>query len=308
MAYTYENFTTAASNAGLLEGFSADDLKIIEKNPEYGLSLLKMRQDAAGATTAEQRLLAQEAENQLRTSYGSMNTSTPGSFQYGKDTIYQKLLSDATTPGSFEYDPSADPSYGAYRKQYLREADRAQQSSMAQAATMSGGVPSTYAITAGQQAGNYYRGQLNDAIPTLQQNAYQRFLSDFEAKQSAFNAISADRTFDYNAYQQEWNNALTLYNKGIQTPEVLAILGIPATPTTGSVSPTTAKKKPADGEDKEEDAAQNNVVVPPAEADVYRGVYVSPTFTILDQRPLVSTSPVATNPNPKKVFANPNIK
>lgn len=227
MAYTYENFTTAATNAGLMDGFSEDDLKIAQSSPEYGLSLLKLRQDSAKATTAEQKLLAQEAENQLRSSYGSLNTGTAGSFNYGKQTQYQKLLDDATSYGSFQYDPSADPSYGAYRKQYLREADRAQQSTMAQATTMSGGRPSTYAITAGQQAGNYYRGQLNDAIPTLEQNAYQRHLSDYEAKLSAFNAISADREFDYNKYLQEWNNAMTLYNMGIKTPEVLAMLGIP---------------------------------------------------------------------------------
>lgn len=234
MAYTYEDFTTAAQNAGLLDGFSEDDLNIAKTNPEYGLSMLKLRQDAAGATTTEQQLLAQEAENQLRSAYGSLGAQTQSSFQYGNENEYQKLLNDVTNYQPFSYDAGSDPSYSAYKKAYLREAERATQDTLAKASAASGGVPSSYAVSAAQQAGNYYTGQLNDAIPTLQQNAYQRYLSDYNAKLSAFDAMSTDRNFDYNAYlqeyerkQQKWNNALTLYQMGQRTPEILAILGIP---------------------------------------------------------------------------------
>lgn len=237
MAYTYENFTTAAQNAGLLGGFSEDDLAIAKTNPEYGLSMLKLRQDAAGATTTEQKLLAQEAENQLRKSYGSFGSQTQGSFRYGNETEYQKLLKEATNYQPFSYDPASDISYGAYRKAYLREAERARQDTIAKASAASGGVPSSYAVTAANQAGNYYTGQLNDKLPALEQNAYQRYLSDYNAKLSALDAMSTDRNFDYNAYlqeyerqQQEWNNALTLYQMGQRTPEIMAILGLPEVP------------------------------------------------------------------------------
>lgn len=228
MAYTYDDFTLAATNAGLLKDFSDDDLAIAQTNPEFGLSLLKLRQDAAGATTAEQKLLAQEAENQLRTTYGGLKTSTGGSFSYDKQNAYESLLNEVTNYQPFTYDPATDPSYGAYKKTYLREADRATQDTMAQASAMSGGRPSTYAIGAAQQAGNYYRGQLNDALPALEQNAYARHLSDYEAKLSGLNSLMADREFDYNQYLQNWNNALTLYQLGRRTPEVLAVLGLPA--------------------------------------------------------------------------------
>lgn len=237
MAYTYENFTTAAQNAGLLGGFSEDDLAIAKTNPEYGLSMLKLRQDAAGATTTEQKLLAQEAENQLRKSFGSFGSQTQGSFQYGNENEYQKLLKEATNYEPFSYDPASDDSYGAYRKAYLREAERARQDTIAKASAASGGVPSSYAVTAANQAGNYYTGQLNDKLPALEQNAYQRYLSDYNAKLSALDAMSTDRNFDYNAYlqeyerqQQEWNNALTLYQMGQRTPEIMAILGLPEVP------------------------------------------------------------------------------
>lgn len=245
MAYTYDNFTTAATKAGLLNSFSDDDLTIAKSNPEYGLSLLQLRQEYNNASTAEQKLLAQEAENQLRTTYGGLNTgkTTEGSFSYANQNAYQKLLNEVSNPGSFSYDPDSDESYGAYKKAYLREADRATKDTMAEASAMSGGRPSTYAISAAQQAGNYYRGQLNDALPTLEQNAYQRYLSDYETKLSGLDALTADRNFDYNAYlqeyeqkQQEWNNALTLYQMGIQTDAVLKTLGIPSTGSSGGSS------------------------------------------------------------------------
>lgn len=242
MAYTYENFTTAANNAGLLSSFSEDDLAIAKTSPEYGLSLLNLRQEYANAKTAEQKLLAQEAENQLRSSYGSLTTAAPTSFTYGKQTEYQKLLDEVSNYQPFEYDPATDPAYGSYKKAYLREADRATQDTMAQASAMSGGRPSSFAVSAAQQAGNYYRGQLNDAIPTLQQNAYQRYLNDYNANLSALGALNTDRTFDYNAYlteyeqeQQAWNNAFALYQAlGYATPEIAAILGIPAANTGGA--------------------------------------------------------------------------
>lgn len=76
---------------------------------------------------------------------------------------------------TFAYDAEKDPAYQSYRKQFLREADRQTRDTMAAYAGMTGGVPSTAAVSAAQQAGNYERSKLTDMIPTLMQNAYGRF-------------------------------------------------------------------------------------------------------------------------------------
>lgn len=232
MAYTYDDFTLAANKAGLT--FDQADMDIAKVNPEYGMSLVKLTQDVNSAGTAEQKLLAQEAVNQLRKSYGGTTTSAGGSFTYGKQNEYQQLLDKVANRDPFSYDQTADPMYSSYKKNYLREADRATQDALAQASTMSGGRPSSYAMNAAMQAGNYYRGQLNDMMPTLQQNAFQRYLSEYSNDLSALNAMSADRDFDFNAYlqqyseqQQAWNNALTLLQAGYDTPEIRKILGLP---------------------------------------------------------------------------------
>lgn len=234
MAYTYENFTTAAEAAGLLSGFSEDDLKIAQTNPEFGLSVLKLRQDAAGATTEEQKLLAQEAENQLRTSFAAKNSDLNyGNYSFEKQTPYQELLEKAANYERFEYNPETNVRYQAYKKGYLREADRAREDTLAKTSAATGGAPSSWAINAASQAGNYYTGKLNDIVPTLYDDAYSQHMSDYNALLNGLAAMREERDFDYAAWLQDWNNAMQLYNMGQRTPEVLEILGIPQTVSSG---------------------------------------------------------------------------
>ena len=236
MAYTYDDFVAAANNAGLLNAFSEADLSAAKTNPEYGLSMLKLQQDIGGANTAEQKLLAEEAANQLRKSYGIMTTPAAGSsFSYGDQESYDKLMGDILNYKPFEYNPDTDPRMAAYRKSFLREAERATADTMAKASAMTGGVPSSYAVGAAEQAGNYYTGKLGDVIPELYNDAYSQHMNDFSQKVNALGALNTDRQFDYNAWlggleeqQQKWNNAMAMYQLfGYDAPqEYLDILGI----------------------------------------------------------------------------------
>lgn len=195
MAYTYDDFVTAAKNAGLLEKFGEDDLKIAQTSPEYGLSVLKLTQDLQSATTTEQQLLAQEALNQLKQSYGSFGTTatTGAASTYGNETEYQKLLNEAVNQEAFSYDAAQDPSYSALKKTYLREGERAKEDTLAKVSAATGGTPSSYAVTAAQQSGDYYAEQLADQIPTLEQNAYQKYLNDYNLKLSTLDTLRTDR-------------------------------------------------------------------------------------------------------------------
>ena len=207
---TYDEFNNAANKAGMLDRFSQRELDAIRKNPELGVSLLGLMQDEQNAQSEEQRLLAREAANQMRKNYGLLDTgaAAPASSAPTGDQ-YAGLLDQAAPQGSFSYDPEKDPVWAAYQKQYGREGDRAAANALAQASAASGGRPSSYAVTAAQQAGNYYAGQMSDIIPELEQNAYQRYLAEQDLK------------------QQQFNNALNLYNTlGYATPEAAEILGI----------------------------------------------------------------------------------
>ena len=105
----------------------------------------------------------------------------------------------------FSYDLESDPGWQAYKKAYLREGERASANALALASAASGGRPSSYAVTAAQQAGNYYAGQLGDMIPTLEQNAYARYRGDFADRMSSLGALETDRAFNYENWMNEYN-------------------------------------------------------------------------------------------------------
>ena len=247
MGYTYNDFLTKANNEGLIKQFTENDLQIAQKNPEFGFSMLSVMRDANNATTTEQKLLATEVANQLRSSYGSFTApASSGGFQYANENAYQKALADAMNVGQFQYDAQKDPTYAAYEKAMLREGERASANAIARASAMTGGVPSSYAVTAAQQAQNYYGAQIADKLVDLEQNAYQRYLSDFDQKRAVLSTIGSDRDDAYNRWlddqerkrdleqdnqdkdRQAYNNALALFEVlGYATPEIAAVLGIP---------------------------------------------------------------------------------
>lgn len=128
-----------------------------------------------------------------------------GQFQYGKENAYQKALAAVTNPAAFSYDVENDPVYTAYRKQYLREGDRAMADTLAKLSAMTGGRPSSYAVMAAQQAGNYYNSQLTDVIPTLFQNAYQRYLNGLDQQKDALSILAADREAALSQHQNNYD-------------------------------------------------------------------------------------------------------
>ncbi|HJB51790.1 MAG TPA: hypothetical protein H9772_01745 [Candidatus Oscillibacter pullicola] len=231
--FTYDGFLTAASNAGLLGEFSQADLDTAKKYPEFGYSILGLKQDIHKATTPEAKLLANEAANQLRSSYGGYTGGKYGadyisdgkipnqidsvldkingfgSFtfdqerptyenQYAKQQ--QALLDAIINRPDFSWSKEEDPQWSSYKKSYLREGDRATANALGQAAAASGGRPSTAALTAATQAGDYYATQLNDIIPTLYQQAYDRYLNEYNMSLQDLNAVNTQEQLDYAKY------------------------------------------------------------------------------------------------------------
>lgn len=78
----------------------------------------------------------------------------------------------------FSYDYKSDPNYASYAKAYTREGRRASEDVMGQYAAMTGGMPSTAAMTAASQAGDYYASKLADKIPELYAAAYAMYQNE----------------------------------------------------------------------------------------------------------------------------------
>ncbi|WP_297232204.1 hypothetical protein [uncultured Flavonifractor sp.] len=233
MAYTYDDFLAAAGSSGLLGEFSRADLDTAMKYPEFGLSILSLKKDFRDATTDEQRLLANEAANQLRSSYGNYMGGGDGGSFYSQGKIpgqIDSVLDQIDGFGSFSFDQEApvydnkyaeqqqalldailnredfswnkedDPQWSSYKKSYLREGDRATQNALAQASAASGGRASTAAVTAASQAGDYYASKLNDIIPTLYQQAYDRYLNEYSMMLQDLGAVNTQEQLDYAKY------------------------------------------------------------------------------------------------------------
>lgn len=273
--YTYDDFVKAANGAGMLNAFSQDDLTISQRNPEYGLSLLKLQQDAAKATTSEQKLLAQEAVNQLRKTYTALPastaeiaetpaTSTPAAsttasgtassavpnsgtgYTYSGETAYQKALEGVTQNQPYSYDHKTDSTYGQLSDTYLADNQASQNQLLSNPAVSGSGSTPSYAGAAAGQSANYYAGKLNDIIPQLEQNAYEQYLKDFQIKNSQLDAATQDKQLSYDqwkqqqememaALQQKYANDLILHQTfGQAAPTMPDLSGIGTSGTSGS--------------------------------------------------------------------------
>lgn len=148
----------------------------------------------------------------VKSSYDALKNYKP--FEYSKtapvfDDKYASerddLINQLANPEKFSYDHNTDESYKAYAKQYAREGQRATADALAAASAQSGGIASSYALTAAGQQGNYYASQLADKIPELYQNAYNRYLNEYNMKREALNSVQAETAADYDRYLGDYN-------------------------------------------------------------------------------------------------------
>lgn len=278
--YTYEDFEKAANNAGLLGQFSQSDLSTAQSDPNFGMSILNLKQNWANAGTDEEKKAINQQANDLRASYGNYTGGKDGSqyistgklnndidtaldkvnsyggFSYASAPTYNnqysaqqaELLNQILNRKEFEWSKENDPLWSSYKKEYLREGDRATANALGTAAAASGGIPSSYAVNAATQAGDYYATQLSDKIPALRAQAYDEYLNEYERQLNNLNAVNnqeqleyqkylndlsqynTDRNFAYSDYQTQYNmlqNALsnlqnqqqTEYNQNYQTQQ-----------------------------------------------------------------------------------------
>ena len=118
------------------------------------------------------------------------------------------LLDQVLNREAFSYNPETDPLYQQYKKQYNREGDRAMSSTLAELASGAGGM-NTWAITAAQQANDYYSTQLTDKIPELYQLAYSMYLDDIDGKVRDLGLLQDMDDTQYDRYRDtmsDWYN------------------------------------------------------------------------------------------------------
>lgn len=126
--------------------------------------------------------------------------------QYGGQI--DAALNDIT---NFKYDPLQDASYQALAKVYGARGNIAAKDTLADAAALNGGMQTSYAVSAAQQARNQYNQELASLIPDLEATAYNRAQTRYNALMDADNA-AYDRFRDTEGDRQwGWTNQYNLY-------------------------------------------------------------------------------------------------
>lgn len=236
-SYSYDDFIRLARAEGMLDRFSEADLQLARVKPEAGISLLSYKRDYAAASTDEARALAHAGAQRVRSMYGGYTAGEDGLGQTMDgvgDDDYVNQFTDRQTAAlrrletPFFYDSQEDPLWQSYEKQYRREGELAYRNSLGEAAANTGGIASTAAVAAAQQAQNYYGAQAADKKAQLYQQAYENWLA---ARQSDMDAIGLYDQLEQSrqeAAQQRHDNAVEKWkNYGYVTEDIARELELP---------------------------------------------------------------------------------
>lgn len=109
---------------------------------------------------------------------------------------------------NFKYDPMADANYQALAKIYGARGNIAAKDTLADAASLNGGMQTSYAVSAAQQARNQYNQELAALIPDLEANAFNRLQTNYSTLMDADTAAYGryrDQMADY-----QWGKGLDM--------------------------------------------------------------------------------------------------
>lgn len=137
--------------------------------------------------------------NKDQPDFGFDMNSQP-TFTSSYQTKIDTLLNSILNRDGFTYNAATDPLYLQYQTLYNREGNRAMNDTLASAAAQAGGMNS-YAMTAANQANNYYSAQLNDKIPELYQLAYDMYLQDIDNQVRDLGLLQDMDSTQYNRYR-----------------------------------------------------------------------------------------------------------
>lgn len=127
-------------------------------------------------------------------------------------SIFDKLMNRE----KFSYDPLSDPVYQQYRDSYTQQGQMAMQDTMGQAAALTGGYGSSYAQSVGQQQYDAYLQRLNDVIPELYGQAYDRYAQETSDLYNQYGLASQAENQDYARSMDRYNQEYARYADDLQ--------------------------------------------------------------------------------------------
>lgn len=134
-----------------------------------------------------------------------LNQSTNYGDYQSEYTDKMNGIMDTLANRQFSYDPNQDETYKQYEESYTRNGQKAAEDTIGKVSARTGGLASSYATSAANQAYNTYMQQLADKIPELKQLAYNMYKDETANLNQQFNNYL---NLDQNA-QNIWNTNLS---------------------------------------------------------------------------------------------------
>lgn len=216
--YAGTDFHQAAIDAA-----KAGDWEGVYTNLGYRDEKTQAQGDNRGKTSEQilAELIAEYGGPKKQIESFSYDVAAPTYSDNGLSQRIDTMLNEILNREAFSYNAAEDPLYKQYATMYQREGNRAMNDTLASAAAQAGGMNS-YAMTAANQANNYYASQLNDKIPELYQLAYEMYLQDIDNQVRDLGLLQDMDNTQYNRYRDtmsDWkddrNFALDVYKTDV---------------------------------------------------------------------------------------------
>ena len=162
-------------------------------------TLAKLNGTASASGTAQP---AQKTTAQILAEY---EANRPADYTSQYQAKIDTILGQINDRQPFRYDFSTDPMYRMYEEKYQQQGKKAMEDTMARANANSGGYGSSYAQAVGQQTYDSYLTNLNDIIPTLQNEAYQQYQAEGDDLRQEYALLADLENQAYNRYQDDYD-------------------------------------------------------------------------------------------------------
>lgn len=212
--YTYDDYLKKRDEYGFTADQISDaDDRLAQMNPDAGMALLEFKNDWLTATNESAKAMSHAGAEDIRSRYGNYTGGgNGGSFVPTGTAQYEDPWETAVRTQirnlenrKFEWSPETDPTVKYYEDAYRREGERAMKDTLGAVAATTGGIPSSYATAAAAQQRNYYAQQLTDKYPELYQQAFDRFMQEYDRDYQMLDVYNAQSEQGYGRWfdQQE---------------------------------------------------------------------------------------------------------
>ena len=131
----------------------------------------------------------------------ALQDKKPADYAFSQQGQWQEIIDKILNREDFSYDLNADALYQHYKDQYAAQGKLAMLDTMGQAATKTGGYGNSYAQTAGQQAYQSHLQKINDIIPELYAQAYDRYDREGDALEQRYDMLADQNAREYGQYR-----------------------------------------------------------------------------------------------------------